>query len=317
VNDGSWIDYQTQDDWWRVWIERGCGDFIILNAGDLVNVHEFDKDGWNHTTPVDQSVTIQGGRISVLQFGNVPVSVPTATPTPTGSPTPTPTLTSTPTPIPSFYCVIVENPTGSISPSGNKTLTIIPVGGTSYTYNWGSPLVCPDGQYVNPSCGYINPTNTQSVVFTAPNTYDTSCTARGRVTDVSGLSACCAATISTGSPPGATPTPTLTITPTSTPIPGCGEKRCSSDSDCPSNFPHCFDRLSDNTAAKVCIINKDWYDGCNSPQATATPTPTKPPVAGAVAPPIAPKAGAPTDLTFGLIQIGLIGIILRLALLFI
>ena len=50
--------------------------------------------------------------------------------------------TPTPSPTPSFYCTIQENPTGVLSPLGHKTLTIIPVGGTSYTYDWGSPLIC-------------------------------------------------------------------------------------------------------------------------------------------------------------------------------
>lgn len=98
VNGGSWADYRTQVDWWRFWLERGCGDLIELNDGDTVNVHEFDMDGWDHTTSTNQQVQIQAGQIKVLNFGNVPRVGPTSTPTSTPNPSNTPTPTFTPSP---------------------------------------------------------------------------------------------------------------------------------------------------------------------------------------------------------------------------
>lgn len=122
VNNGSWIDYLTTDDWWRFWLERGCGDLIILNHGDVVNVKEFDKEGWRHTTPTTQQVTIQENLIRVLQFGNVPNIVPTNTPTmtPTGTLTPTPTATLTPTPFPTGTLTPTPTPNPTFTPTPTK-----------------------------------------------------------------------------------------------------------------------------------------------------------------------------------------------------
>lgn len=90
-----------------------------------------------------------------------------------------------------------------------------------------------------------------------------------------------------------TPFPTLTPTPTSTVTPN------------PSNTPTPTPTLTPTP------------NPSNTPTPTFTPTPTVPTVLGAVAPTIAPRAGTPTGLTFGLIQIGVIGILLRVALLLI
>lgn len=68
--------------------------------------------------------------------------------------------------------------------------------------------------------------------------------------------------------PTLTPTPTGTVTPTPSATPtlpvGCGGKQCTTNADCPAEFPYCFDRPSDNIAVKVCVKNTSWYDGCET-----------------------------------------------------
>jgi hypothetical protein len=68
----------------------------------------------------------------------------------------------------------------------------------------------------------------------------------------------------TPTPTGApTATPTRGPTATPTPIPGCAEKQCSTNADCPSDFPYCFDRPSDSISVKLCVKNTSWYNGCS------------------------------------------------------
>ena len=64
--------------------------------------------------------------------------------------------------------------------------------------------------------------------------------------------------------PTITGAPTATATPTPTNVPGCGQRQCTTNADCPADFPYCFDRPSDNIAIKVCVINTSWYDGCET-----------------------------------------------------
>lgn len=130
---------------------------------------------------------------------------------------------------------------------------------------------------------------------------------------------------STPTPTGtiATPTPTNTPTPTATPTPpllACGNI-CSSNwngspqssNECPQDAPTCY---AFSTSEWRCVINPSWNDyGCTPPGSTPTPTPTKPQVLGASVPPVMPKAGLPTELTVGLLQILGVGVILRIALL--
>jgi len=100
-----------------------------------------------------------------------------------------------------------------------------------------------------------------------------------------------------------TSTPTVTLTPTSTPI--------ITSTPTPTVTPNPSDTPMPTPTATP------TPNPSNTPTPTFTPAPTVPTVLGAAAPTIAPRAGVPTGFTFGLVQIGVIGILLRVALLLI
>jgi|GEM_PF-5268226 len=270
-------------------------------------------------------------------------TIPSNTPTPTRI-TPTPTRTTTPTPTPSRTTPTPTptiTPTGTLTPTLTPTLTITPTPtliscGNICTKNWdGSPQdggECPSD---SPTC-YAFSTDEWRCVKD-PDWDDHGCTPPG----------------STPTPtPTATPTPSLGCNDSCDPnnnrcpsdasycvdyerdnkgyicgttsIAGegpkceseslsCGDSCDSNNNRCPSDASYCVDYTGDG---KGPICGRQNLAG-EGPKCEQTPTPTKPNVQGAVAPPIIPKAGANTNLTFGLLEIGFVGILLRIALLLI
>ncbi|MBU0618811.1 hypothetical protein KKD62_01090, partial [Patescibacteria group bacterium] len=126
VNDGEWIDYEAQDDWWRFWEKKGCGIYVWLNTDDQVDIKEMTIYGWLATTPSEISFTIETDEIHVFEFGNREEYQPTPTPTPTGPPTPTPTGTLTPTPTPTNTPTPTPTPTETPTPTPTPTGTLTP-----------------------------------------------------------------------------------------------------------------------------------------------------------------------------------------------
>jgi len=237
-----------------------------------------------------------------------PAGRPTPTATPTLGPTATPTPTATSTPI----------PTGTSTPSPTST-PFLPSCGDTCTSNFnGSPQIngeCPESA---PTCWAFSTADWRCVVN--PDWDDSGC-----------------------EQPIVTPTPSEScynecdgdddcrdglFCQEVDGVDRCVNSDCSDESDCTCNR-NCWDVCGVDSECpsglscqqigetKRCVNPScQLQQDCNC-QEELTPTPTKPTVLGAIAPKIVPKSGIPSELTSGLIKIGLVGVLLRFALLLI
>lgn len=103
------------------------------------------------------------------------------------------------------------------------------------------------------------PTVTEAPTPTVTSPITPTPTATGVITPTPTVTSAITPTV-TGAP---TATPTTGPTATPTPIPGCADKQCNTNADCPSDFPYCFDRPSDSISVKLCVKNTSWYNGCS------------------------------------------------------
>ena len=264
-----------------------------------------------------------------------PTPILTSTPTPTSSPTPsnipTPTITSTPTP----------TPTGTITPSATPTSTPTPTPtpiscGNICTSNWEeSPQENGECPSDSPTCWAFSTDEWRCVKN--PDWNDHGCTPPG----------------STPTPtPTNTPTQTPSLNcndscdvnnnhcPSDSrycidyenddrgyicgkstiagegpkcelPSLSCGDICDQGNNRCPSDASYCIDYTNDGRGP---ICGRQTLAG-DGPQCNITPTPTKPSVLGTTSPPSVPKTGTDTNLTLGLMEIGMVGVLLRVALL--
>jgi hypothetical protein len=86
-SDGNWRKYQTYSN------QSGRGGTVgDLSSGDVVTIREMDKEGWEHTTATEVSLTMELGQTKKASFGNRQPTTPGVTPTPIVQVTPSPII---------------------------------------------------------------------------------------------------------------------------------------------------------------------------------------------------------------------------------